>query len=247
MLSMSVEALRALPIFNFARMAYACIILTKLYVSVQCSTSKIGMVLDRETLRLGIYLPAMIERLGEAVGPMECRSPATFLGLLVRLRAWYEKQEMHEQFTEPVKLFGPDKFTPPDMNDSKFAGDFERSSESSISKLTQIREGHQPAAQMQVKFDKMDPFKDFFNPGEEYMKGLTSTSNQSSTQSHSMDTGEDLLFDPALTDFDMNLDFLPEGLESSDVGFIDWTVDMDYTGENGGVKVPEIPNWNSNS
>ena len=109
MLRMSVEALRALPVFNFVRMAYAYIILTKLYVSVRCSTSKIGKVLDRETLRLGIYLPAMIERLGEAVGPMECRSPATFLGLLVRLRAWYENQELHEQFTEPVKLFGPDK------------------------------------------------------------------------------------------------------------------------------------------
>ena len=244
---MSVEALRALPVFNFVRMAYACIILTKLYISARCSTSQIGKVLDRETIQLGIYLPAMIDRLREAVGPMECRSPATFLGLLLRLRLWYENQEMHEEFTEPVKLFGPDKFTPPDMNGSTVAKDLERSSESSVSELAEVREGHQPATQLQVKFDQVDPFADFFNIGEDIMNDLPDSPHHSLSQFQSMEHGNDLLFDPSLIDFDMDSNFLPGGMELSDVGFIDWTATMDYAGGGKGINAPEIPKWNSNS
>lgn len=247
MLRMSVEALRALPVFNFVRMAYAYIILTKLYVSARCSTSQIGKVLDRETIQLKTYLPAMIDRLSEAVGPMECRSPATFLGLLLRLRVWYENQEMHEEFTEPVKLFGPDNFTPPDENDFKAIRNFDRSSESLVSELAEIHVGHQPAAQPQVNFDQLHPFADSFNIGEDIMNNLPVTAHRSLSQSQSMDHGNSLLFDPSLIAFDMEPNFWPDGIGFSDLGFIDWTATMGHARGEEDISAPKISEWNSNS
>jgi hypothetical protein len=106
MLAMDIDTLRSIPIYNYVRMTYACIILVKLYVSSRSSQSQIGTVVDSQNLRIGFYLENLVTLLTEAVGPMECRSPYTFLGLLMRLRDWYQNQELHEEFTNPVDLFG---------------------------------------------------------------------------------------------------------------------------------------------
>ena len=234
LLAMEVEALRALPVFNFARMAYACIVLTKLYVSVQCPTSRIGKVLDRETLRIGIYIPAMIERLSEAVGPMECRSPATFLGLLIRLRVWYENQEMHGEFTEPVKLFGPNQFTPPDSSYSKSPRDAGCTFHTSVSDLAQIHVHQEPAAQLHAKFDKLDPFKDFFGPGQNSRNGLPDTSQNSAIETQTVQDEDYFVFDPSQFNFDMDPYFCPEGMDFSNTELNDWPLNMDFSGYNEG-------------
>jgi hypothetical protein len=246
MLSMSVEALRALPVFNFVRMAYACTVLTKLYVSVLCPTSQIGKVLDRETLRIGIYVPAMIDRLNEAVGRMECRSPATFLGLLVRLRAWYENQEMHEEFTGPLELCGPDRFTLPVTNDPQSAKDSERTSGLSVSELAQIRVLHGFIAPLRGKFGQMDPFRDFLTGETEHLDGLPSSSSQSSGQVGEMEPVDDFLFDPTQIDFDMDPYLMPEGMEFLDAGISGWSTTMDPSGDVGALKALETVHGSSN-
>jgi hypothetical protein len=105
MLSMPLDSLRALPIFNFVRMAYATIVLTKLHISSKTPTSQIGAVLDPKMIRLKYYIEKLIERLGEAVGPMECRAPFTFLGLMMRLQIWYKSQENDTIYRMPTELY----------------------------------------------------------------------------------------------------------------------------------------------
>ncbi|KAH7393264.1 hypothetical protein BKA64DRAFT_82114 [Cadophora sp. MPI-SDFR-AT-0126] len=100
-LGMELSVLRSLPIYNFVRMAYSVIILVKLYISSKSSASKIGEVLDRERLRLGFYLKALIDLLIAAVGPMECRAPYTFLGMFMRFYGWHKGQESSQTFTPP--------------------------------------------------------------------------------------------------------------------------------------------------
>jgi hypothetical protein len=105
MLNMTLDSLRALPIFNFVRMAYATIVLTKLHISSKTPTSQIGAVLDPKMIRLEYYIEKLIEKLGEAVGPMECRAPFTFLGLMMRLQIWYKSQENDTIFRTPTELY----------------------------------------------------------------------------------------------------------------------------------------------
>ncbi|KAL5319620.1 hypothetical protein ACEPPN_012675 [Leptodophora sp. 'Broadleaf-Isolate-01'] len=100
-LGMNVVTLRSLPIYNFVRMSYSVVILIKLYISSKSPTSKIGAVLDSEHLKVGTYLKALIDVLVTAVGPMECRAPYTFLGMLMRFYGWYKSQESSQTFTPP--------------------------------------------------------------------------------------------------------------------------------------------------
>jgi hypothetical protein len=100
LLSLDVDALRAIPILNYVRMAYALMTLIKLYISSKSPSSRIGSVLKPETLKVNFYLRSMIDKLVEAAGPKECRAPYTFLGMLMRFHAWYKSQEGEKHFKQ---------------------------------------------------------------------------------------------------------------------------------------------------
>lgn len=102
LINMDIDALRMIPIFNFARMAYCLITLIKLYISAKTPSSPIGSVLDPKSLKIGYYLNALMETLVEAIGPNECRSPYTFLGMILRFQAWYNSQEHTDVFVPPI-------------------------------------------------------------------------------------------------------------------------------------------------
>lgn len=101
-LTMDVEALRALPVYNYVRMSYAIVTLIKLYISSKSPGSKIGAVLDTASLKVGTYLTSTINKLTKAVGPKECRAPFTFLGMLMRFHGWYKSQEKDQYFSTPT-------------------------------------------------------------------------------------------------------------------------------------------------
>jgi hypothetical protein len=114
LIKMDIDALRILPIFNFARMAYCLITLIKLYISAKTPSSPIGSVLDPKSLKIGYYLNALMETLVEAIGPNECRSPYTFLGMILRFQAWYNGQEHTDVFVPPIANRKPeDSWLPP--------------------------------------------------------------------------------------------------------------------------------------
>ena len=101
---MSMGELRSVPVLVYVRMVYAIIILTKIYISSKSPSSKIGSSFDKDSLKLGFYLEALIRKLMEASGPMECRAPLTFLGLLMWIRIWYTRQENDAVFSPPTNL-----------------------------------------------------------------------------------------------------------------------------------------------
>jgi hypothetical protein len=104
LLELDLKNMRSLPIFNFARMAHAFVVLTKIHISSKSPASLVGSVVDTESIKLGSYLESLIDKLGQAVGPMECRAPFTFLGLLMRLQIWHKSQEKDVHFQAPHDL-----------------------------------------------------------------------------------------------------------------------------------------------
>ncbi|TVY33373.1 Transcriptional regulator [Lachnellula subtilissima] len=81
-LDMEVEILRALPMFNFVRMAHASIVLTKLHISSKTPASQIGAVVEPKLIKLGYYLEAVIEKLGVAKKDVHFRQPTELYTVL---------------------------------------------------------------------------------------------------------------------------------------------------------------------
>lgn len=124
LLSMSVGELRSVPILVFVRMFYSMLVLIKIYISSKSPKSKIGAFVDTSSIRLGYYLEATINKLVEAAGPIECRSPLGFVGLLMWIRIWYKGQEHEEIFVPPTNLPpGPEACTIPPVSYRAFAED----------------------------------------------------------------------------------------------------------------------------
>jgi len=218
MLAMDIDTLRSIPIYNYVRMTYACIILVKLYVSSRSSQSQIGTVVDSQSLRIGFYLENLVTLLTKAVGPMECRSPYTFLGLLMRLRDWYRNQELHEEFPNPVDLFGKIIETPP----------LEIGPESKNIAPKANLPGLTPACIAAESIYPIDP-----NSNEMSQLGIKNGFNELSTAYIPQDSAqfgsENLGFSPGMSFMDPFMLF--EGLDSMGGDIKYWTSNMDISGE----------------
>ena len=95
-LSMDPESLRAFPVFSFVRVSFAAFILAKLCLSAAHPKSRIGQVLDRNSIKAEEYLRRSINHVRDVVGSVRSRVPAIFLALLFKLRAWSLHPEMIE-------------------------------------------------------------------------------------------------------------------------------------------------------
>lgn len=91
-LSLDVNILRALPVYKFAMVCYAILVLTKLSQSVEDPKSEIGKVLDHSGLALDSYSDAVVAKLKKAVGPEEFRVPGKFLGIILSIRAFLRRE-----------------------------------------------------------------------------------------------------------------------------------------------------------
>lgn len=87
-LEQDIGAIRSMPSHILARVRYASIVLTRLQVSCESSTSSIGKHLNKNDLRLDDYAVRVIDTLACAAEP-DFQVPRAFLGPHVRLRQWY--------------------------------------------------------------------------------------------------------------------------------------------------------------
>lgn len=110
---MEEESIRALPIYNFVRIAYCFITLIKIYLSTKTPGSHIGAAINRDILKLDFYLQSLIDKSIEAVQPKEYRAPYTFLGMLIRLQTWLKSQESDKVFSPPQLTGFDDCWLPP--------------------------------------------------------------------------------------------------------------------------------------
>ncbi|KAG6088222.1 hypothetical protein E4U15_006534 [Claviceps sp. LM218 group G6] len=90
-LAMDVLSIRCLPVFTFVRIAYAVVILMKMYFSASNPTSELGQVIHRDRIRVAHYLEALLEKFNATAADEKCRPASKFLLVLVMLRTWFLK------------------------------------------------------------------------------------------------------------------------------------------------------------
>ncbi|KAH8675920.1 hypothetical protein BX600DRAFT_508112 [Xylariales sp. PMI_506] len=91
-LSMDVQTIRCLPVFNFVRVAYAVVVLIKLYFSASSPDSELGKVINKDHMRAEEYLDKLLEKFRQ-VGAEEKSRPANkFVMVLTMLRSWFRQQ-----------------------------------------------------------------------------------------------------------------------------------------------------------
>ncbi|KAI1333219.1 hypothetical protein F5Y16DRAFT_355129 [Xylariaceae sp. FL0255] len=91
-LSLSVPNIRCLPIFNFVRVAYAVVVLIKVYFSASSPNSELGKVIDKDNMKVAEYLDRLLERFRETATSDKSRPAGKFLVVLIMLRGWFNKQ-----------------------------------------------------------------------------------------------------------------------------------------------------------
>ncbi|OBR15209.1 Fungal specific transcription factor [Colletotrichum higginsianum IMI 349063] len=91
-LAMEVPSIRCLPVFNFVRIAYAVVVLIKMYFSATAPGSELGKVIDKDNMKVESYLDALLEKFRAAASDDRSRPAAKFMVVLVMLRSWFLKQ-----------------------------------------------------------------------------------------------------------------------------------------------------------
>lgn len=106
-LSMDVFSIRCLPVFNFVRVAYALVILIKLYFSAALPGSELGKVINKDDLKVQKYLDALLDKFRETAAEDRSRPAAKFLVVLVMLRTWFSKQIKADNKEQPPTPSNP--------------------------------------------------------------------------------------------------------------------------------------------
>jgi len=83
---------RSQPSIIFVRVAYAIVIIIKLYYSASAPKSELGRVLDRDSLKLDYYLENIIAQLKSASDDDKATAPQKFLMIISMLNVWYQRQ-----------------------------------------------------------------------------------------------------------------------------------------------------------
>ncbi|KAM3508580.1 hypothetical protein MY10362_001096 [Beauveria mimosiformis] len=88
-LALDVESIRCLPVFNFVRVAYAVVVLLKMYFSASSASSASSL---RESMRVQEHLDALLDKFRLTAKEDKCRPASKFLVVLAMLRSWFVKQ-----------------------------------------------------------------------------------------------------------------------------------------------------------
>ncbi|KAI9787848.1 MAG: hypothetical protein M1816_007415 [Peltula sp. TS41687] len=105
-LTYDTETVRVQPIFQFVRVAYAVVCLTKLYFTVTSPNSEMGKVINLEDLKVEHNLDGLLETFRTAAEGDRCRPASKFLMILVMLKSWYQKQKCGGGFNKDASASG---------------------------------------------------------------------------------------------------------------------------------------------
>ena len=88
----TIEEVRTMPVFYFVRIAYATVLLIKLYLAASAAESELGKVFSSNDLRVEEYVRRLRELLQAGAGSGKCRPARSFFLVLVMLQTWFERQ-----------------------------------------------------------------------------------------------------------------------------------------------------------
>ncbi|KPM45481.1 hypothetical protein AK830_g1033 [Neonectria ditissima] len=103
-LGMEIPTVRCLPVFNFVRVAYALVMLIKLYFSASTPGSELGSVINKDDMRVGQHLDALLDKFRATAADDRSRPAAKFLVVLVMLRSWFYKQAKGDAKDAPPSM-----------------------------------------------------------------------------------------------------------------------------------------------
>ncbi|KAH6650308.1 hypothetical protein F5144DRAFT_588815 [Chaetomium tenue] len=95
-LSLDVHTIRCLPVFNFVRVAYAVVVLIKLYFAASSPKSDLGKVIDKDDMKVELHLDRLLEQFRATAAGDRSRPAAKFLVVLVMIRSWFHKQKLNQ-------------------------------------------------------------------------------------------------------------------------------------------------------
>ncbi|TQS38496.1 hypothetical protein Golomagni_00995 [Golovinomyces magnicellulatus] len=102
-LNMEIEIIRALPISNFGRVAYAVMLLLKMYSAAATENSELGKVIDKDNMKVQQYLGSLIKKLQAASADEKSQPSARLLKALCFIRKIFHRQReknKHEDLSQ---------------------------------------------------------------------------------------------------------------------------------------------------
>ncbi|KAK4162545.1 hypothetical protein QBC43DRAFT_241255 [Cladorrhinum sp. PSN259] len=95
-LSLDIKTIRCLPVFNFVRVAYAVVVLIKLYFAASSVNSELGKVINKDNMKVEQHLDGLLEKFKATAADDRSRPAAKFLVVLIMLRSWFQKQKQDQ-------------------------------------------------------------------------------------------------------------------------------------------------------
>jgi hypothetical protein len=90
-LTLDIETIRCLPVANFVRVAYAVVVLIKMYFAAATPGSELGKVIDKENMKVEQYLDGLVEIFKASAAEEKSRPSAKFLMVLIMLKTWFHR------------------------------------------------------------------------------------------------------------------------------------------------------------
>ncbi|CAG8982669.1 hypothetical protein HYALB_00006067 [Hymenoscyphus albidus] len=117
-LKFDVETSRCLPVYNFIRVAYAVVVLIKMYFAAATPNSELGKVINKDHMKVEHYLDTLVDTFRKSAADDKSRPSAKFLMVLLMLKTWFHRQREGKAVphTEPgssATLLTADSAPPP--------------------------------------------------------------------------------------------------------------------------------------
>lgn len=90
-LSMDPASIRCLPVFNFVRVAYATVVLIRIYSAASSPGSELGKIIDKDSMKVEQHLHNLLEKCRVTIADDKSRAATKFLVVLVMIKSWFHK------------------------------------------------------------------------------------------------------------------------------------------------------------
>ena len=92
-LAFDVYTVRCLPVGHFVRVAYAVVVLIKMYFAASAPNSELGKVIDKKDMKVDHYLDRLVDIFKASAAEEKSRPSAKFLMVLIMLKTWFVRQK----------------------------------------------------------------------------------------------------------------------------------------------------------
>jgi hypothetical protein len=96
-LSFEVDVIRCLPLFHFVRVAYAVVVLMKMFFAAATPNSELGKVIDKDNMKVEYYLDGLLEIFKATAADGKSRPASKFLVVLIMLKSWFHRKREPKQ------------------------------------------------------------------------------------------------------------------------------------------------------